>query len=121
MDVEAQLKAIFATGSFEKIAFMGNSALLTFQQIVRKNSVMNITPIVEEYGMKVTRLETAFGTLVMKAHPLFMQMAGGFERRDGVPLDGLHSGHFGHGLCEGTYTSRTWNTRRISRKWVWTE
>ena len=30
-------------------------------------------------GARVTRLETAFGTLVMKAHPLFTQMAGGLN------------------------------------------
>jgi hypothetical protein len=77
--LELFLKNIFKTGSSEKIAFAGNQALLTIQQIVRKNSVMNLTPIVEEYGMKVARLETAFGTLVLKSHPLFTQMAGGLN------------------------------------------
>jgi hypothetical protein len=77
--IEANLKKIFSVGSSEKIAFGGNQALLTIQQIVRKNSVMNLTPIVEEYGMKVARLETAFGTLVLKSHPLFTQMVGGIN------------------------------------------
>jgi hypothetical protein len=57
--LEDTLKGLFTVGSYEKVAFGGNEALLTMQQIVRKNSQMNISPIVEEYGMKVTRLETA--------------------------------------------------------------
>ncbi len=75
--LEAQMLAMFATGSSEKVAFGGNGALQVINQIVRKNSSMTITPGLREYGMRVSRLEGPFGTLVMKSHPLFTQQTGG--------------------------------------------
>lgn len=75
--LEAKLEYVFRYGSSEKLAFCGNKALLTIQQIVRKNSTYNIQNGLTEYGMKVTRLTTPFGELVMKAHPLFTQSSGG--------------------------------------------
>lgn len=75
--LENLLRRIFADGSPEKLAFVGNGALLTIGQIVRKNSQMTIESGIKEYGMEVSRLRSPFGTLVMKSHPLFSQQAGG--------------------------------------------
>jgi len=75
--LEKWLEIIFRFGSSEKMAFCGNKALLTIQQIVRKNSQMNIQSGIKEFGMAVTRITTAFGELVIKTHPLFNLMTGG--------------------------------------------
>lgn len=75
--LEEYMYNIFKYGSSEKVAFCGNRALLTVNQIVRKNSQFNIVPGIKEYGMDVTRLVCPFGTLVLKTHPLFNQTTGG--------------------------------------------
>lgn len=74
---EGFMKNMFAYGSSEKMGFTGNTALLTIQQIIRKNSVYNIQTGIKEYGMNVSRLTCPFGDLVIKTHPLFNQMTGG--------------------------------------------
>lgn len=75
----ALMKSIFKDGSPEKIAFTGDGALLTVNEIVRKNSQLNIEVGIKEYGMEVSRLRSPFGTLVLKGHPLFSQQTGGLN------------------------------------------
>lgn len=75
--LEEYLYNIFKFGSNEKMAFLGNRASLTIQQIVRKNTTYNIQFGVKEYGMNVARLTCPFGELVMKTHPLFNYVTGG--------------------------------------------
>lgn len=75
--LEIQLERLFRWGSFEKMAFVGNGGLLAFQQVVRKNTNYQIFDNEKEYGIRVTRLVTPFGELVLKAHPLFTQNSGG--------------------------------------------
>lgn len=79
---EGYLKRMFDFGSSEKMAFVGNLAALTINQIVRKNSQYNIQFGVKEYGMNVARLVTPFGEIVLKTHPLFNQMTGGTTGTD---------------------------------------
>lgn len=67
----------FKKGSSEKFVICGNRAALTLQQVVRKNTHMQITSGIKEYGMNVSRLDCQFGSLVIKTHPLFNQMGGG--------------------------------------------
>lgn len=68
---------LFKYGSNEKLWWVGNRALLTIQQIIRKNSSFNIQSGLKEYGMNVSRLVTPFGEIVLKNHPLFNIMPGG--------------------------------------------
>jgi Family of unknown function (DUF5309) len=75
--LELKLETLFRYGSYEKMAFAGNGALLALQQIVRKNTNYQIFANEKEYGMKITRLVTPFGELAVKVHPLFTQNAGG--------------------------------------------
>jgi len=75
--LEEEMYAIFRQGSSEKMVICGNRAALTLQQVVRKNSSMQIQSGIKEYGMNVTRLTCQFGELVIKTHPLFNQMTGG--------------------------------------------
>jgi hypothetical protein len=75
--LEIQLEKLFRWGSYQKMAFCGNGALLAIQQCVRKNTSYQIFVNEKEYGMRVTRLITPFGELVFKDHPLFTQNVGG--------------------------------------------
>lgn len=71
---EEQMYNAFLFGSSEKVGMLGNRALLSIQQVIRKNSTFNIQTGLKEYGMNVARLITPFGELVLKTHPLFNQL-----------------------------------------------
>lgn len=77
---EAWSLDIFRYGSTEKMAFCGSTFLNAVSQMVRKNGQgqFNLSDEIKEYGIGgIRRLRTPTGTLVLKAHPLFSQMAGG--------------------------------------------
>lgn len=75
--LEEWMYEMFRYGSSEKVGFTGNRALLTIQQIIRKNSSFEIMSGIKEYGMAVSRLISPFGELVLKRHPLWNQLQGG--------------------------------------------
>lgn len=75
--LEEYLYNIFKFGSSEKMAFAGNRAMLTIQQIVRRNTTYNIQFGLKEFGMNVSRLVCPFGELVIKTHPLFNYVTSG--------------------------------------------
>lgn len=75
--LEEYMYNIFKFGSNEKMGFCGNRALLTLQQIIRKNSTFNIQSGLKEFGMNVTRITCPFGELVLKTHPLFNYVTSG--------------------------------------------
>jgi hypothetical protein len=75
--LEAMLMEAFRYGSSQKMGFAGNRAMLTLQQIARKNSDYQFMQGQKEFGMNVSTLITPFGELVLKTHPLFNQMVGG--------------------------------------------
>ena len=74
---ELECYEAFKFGSTEKLAILGNRALLCLQQTIRKNSSFQIFSGIKEFGMAVTRLTTPFGELVLKTHPLWNQMYDG--------------------------------------------
>lgn len=74
--LEEYMYNIFKFGSSEKVAVCGNRALLTIQQVIRKNTQWQIVTGEKEFGMRVMRLISPFGEIVMKTHPLFNQMTG---------------------------------------------
>lgn len=75
--LEGWMEEMFKFGSAEKMAFAGNKALLTVQQIVRKNASYELVQGQKEFGMNVSRLVSPFGTIVFKTHPLFNYVPGG--------------------------------------------
>lgn len=77
LELEEDLKKAFDFGSQEKMGFCGNRAMLTIQQIVRKNASFELVQGQKEFGMNVNRLVTPFGEVVLKTHPLFNQLTGG--------------------------------------------
>ncbi len=74
---EEHLRRAFQFGSNEKMAFVGDLALLTINQIARLNSNYQIFANEKEFGMDVQKLITPFGTVMMKRHPLFNHNPGG--------------------------------------------
>lgn len=76
-DLEGWMKAFFDYGSSQKMGFCGNRALLTINQIIRKNTTWQIQSGIKEAGMDVSRVISPFGELVLKTHPLWNQMSGG--------------------------------------------
>lgn len=99
--LEEYLYNIFKYGSSEKLAVMGNRALLTIQQIIRRNSTYNIQFGLKEFGMNVSRLDTPYGSLVMKSHPLFNQATGGTTGTG--PYYGMESWMFVLDMAELSY------------------
>ncbi len=75
--LEEYMYNMFLYGSSEKMAFSGNRAMLTIQQVLRKNASWQFVSGIKEYGMNVNRLVSPFGELVIKTHPLFNQVQGG--------------------------------------------
>jgi hypothetical protein len=75
--LETWMMQFFAAGSSEKVAFAGNRALLAIQQAVRKNTAYQIFVNEKEYGIKVVKIVSPFGVLVLLSHPLFSQTASG--------------------------------------------
>lgn len=76
---ETLFTTIFRYGASEKMAWLGMSAMGAISQMVRKNASLQweLGPTEKEYGIDIRRLRTPFGTLVLKIHPLFGQLAGG--------------------------------------------
>lgn len=76
-DMESYFQTIFAYGSDEKIALVGNQALGVLNALVRKNSAYTISGVVKEYGMNVQRFVSPFGELALKRYTLFNNLGGG--------------------------------------------
>lgn len=87
--LEEILMDAFKWGSSEKMGWAGNRAMLTIQQIVRKNADWTFQQGLKEFGMNVSRLITPFGELVLKLHPLFNLIPGGST--GGSAYTGLNS------------------------------
>jgi hypothetical protein len=77
LGLEQYMLEIFKYGSTEKMALCGNTAALTIQQIIRKNTAWQFRTGEKEFGMDVSRLISPFGTLVLKTVPMFNQIPGG--------------------------------------------
>lgn len=87
--LEEYMLEAFKFGSSEKMAICGNRALLTLQQVVRKNTAYQFMQGQKEYGMNVSRLISPFGELVLKTHPLWNYAPGGVTA--GTAYAGLDS------------------------------
>jgi hypothetical protein len=77
--LEEYFYEIFRFGSDEKMGLCGNRSLLTIQQIIRKNSDFQLISGVKEFGMRVARLITPFGEIVLKTMPLWNHNPGGIN------------------------------------------
>jgi len=70
--LDNQIKNIFRYGdSRERLAFAGDSAMLAIQQMVEANSMYQLSPGANSFGIQVRVLETVFGNITIQTHPLF--------------------------------------------------
>ncbi|KKM13229.1 hypothetical protein LCGC14_1718340, partial [marine sediment metagenome] len=80
-----RLEQIFRYGSNEKLALIGNLALLGINELATAQGTINITPMTVSYGMRVLEWVTPFGTLFLKTHPLMSHRQA--LRRDMIILE----------------------------------
>lgn len=69
------LEDVFENGSNEKLALVGNRALNVFNKVARAHYTIEAEPTSDTYGMKMSRWETPYGTLLFKQHPLLSNNA----------------------------------------------
>lgn len=65
------LMEVFRYGETDKLAFVGDAALLGINRLARKYGTWNYTPQTRSFGINIVELITPFGQLTMKTHPLF--------------------------------------------------
>jgi hypothetical protein len=83
--LDIHLEEVFRYGSNEKLALVGNQALLAIQRLAKTSGHLNITPMTTAYGLRVMEWITPFGTIYLKTHPLFSHRAA--FRRDMMILE----------------------------------
>ena len=57
----------------ERIAFLGDTALLTIQKIARLNGITELMPAQSKFGMNIREWHTPFGIINLVRNPLFSQ------------------------------------------------
>jgi hypothetical protein len=73
--LDTLMEDVFRYGSNEKLALCGSTFLRAITSLGKRNGTLNVVPSDRTYGMKVVEYITAFGTLMLKNHPLFSQHA----------------------------------------------
>lgn len=73
-EFDANMRDLFKFGSTEKLCLCGNHALMVLNQMARAGTAFQAEPGTEiVYGMRLKRIVTAFGDLLVRSHPLFTQ------------------------------------------------
>lgn len=65
------LMQIFRYGETDKLAYVGDAALLGINRLARKYGTWNYTPQTRAFGINIVELITPFGQITLKTHPLF--------------------------------------------------
>ena len=71
--LDALMEELFRYGSNEKLALCGSTFLRAITTLAKRNGNLQMIPRAESYGMKIVEYVSAFGSLMMKNHPLFSQ------------------------------------------------
>lgn len=79
------LEDIFRFGSTEKLILAGSTLIRALTTLGKRNGTINLVPTDQVYGMKLVEYISAFGTLMIKNHPLLSQHAA--WRQNGFVLD----------------------------------
>lgn len=69
--LDTKLEELFRYGDNEKLGLCGNGVILGINRLVKNGGNYDFTSTTTSYGIKVTKWETAFGTLNLLSHPLF--------------------------------------------------
>lgn len=64
---------IFRYGETEKLVLCGSTFARAITTLAKTNGVINLVPTDQTYGLKVVEYVSAFGTMMIKMHPLFNQ------------------------------------------------
>jgi hypothetical protein len=83
--LDSMLEDIFRYGSTEKLVLAGSTLIRAITTLGKRNGTINLVPTDQVYGMKLTEYISAFGTLLIKNHPLFSQHAA--WRQNGFVID----------------------------------
>lgn len=67
------MESVFRYGSNEKLVLCGSTFIKAITTLGKRNGTLNVVPQDRTYGMKIVEYITAFGTLMLKNHPLFSQ------------------------------------------------
>lgn len=65
------LMVLFRYGELDKLAFVGDAALLGINKLARKHGEWEYTVTTRSFGINIVNLVTPFGQLTLKTHPLF--------------------------------------------------
>lgn len=68
--LDNQLEEIFRYGDEEKMALVGNGALLGINNLVKTYGSFDLKVRQESYGIRIIEWTTPFGTIMLKRHPL---------------------------------------------------
>lgn len=71
--LDTMLENIFRYGSIEKLALCGSTFIKAITTLGKRNGTLNVVPTDRAYGMKIVEYISAFGTLMLKNHPLMSQ------------------------------------------------
>lgn len=67
---ENAMEDAFENGSTDKILLAGNRCINILNKLCRAHYTIETVPTSETYGVKMSKWETPFGTLMVKQHPL---------------------------------------------------
>lgn len=73
--INEKLEQLFRFGRTEKLAICGSGAVLGINQIVADSGLHTLTAKTLSFGLQVVEWVTPFGTLFLKLHPLYTQVA----------------------------------------------
>jgi hypothetical protein len=83
--LDRMMEDLFRYGNNEKLALCGSTFLRAITTLGKRNGTLNVVPTDRTYGMKVVEYISAFGTLLLKNHPLMSQHP--VWRKDALVLD----------------------------------
>ena len=69
--LDEKFMQLFRYGETDKLAFVGDGALMAINKLARKYGTWNYTVTTKQFGIQVAELICPFGSLTMKTHPLF--------------------------------------------------
>lgn len=68
--LDETMMKLFRWGETDKMAFVGDGALMAINKLARKHGTWQYTTSTRAFGINIAELITPFGTLTMKTHPL---------------------------------------------------
>jgi len=68
--LDTRLEQIFRYGASEKLAFAGSGAILGINKLIKAGGNFDYTSTTADYGIQVTKWQTAFGVINLMTHPL---------------------------------------------------